>query len=176
MLSRAVILAETVEDVSMIEQICNKKHIIITGTRGSGKSTLLREIVDKADICSDIPGIITWCEPGNAVYMRMLGSDDNIVIGTFNPESTSKENRMSPVQSGFDVHGVMLLEQLINSNSEWVLIDEIGYLESTSDKYIEKLKLLFEKKRVMAVVRKQETELINWIIGLEDAYVIDLDE
>lgn len=157
------------------KQLQNKKHIIITGSRGSGKSTLLKEIVDKASTGNRIPGIITWCEPGKAVYMRMAGGNDNVIIGTYNNDSALKENKMRPVKSGFDEYGVIFLEQLMQDKSEWVLIDEIGYLESAADRYIKKLKLLFEKKRVLAVVRKQETELIKYIVNQKNSFIIDLD-
>ncbi len=152
-----------------------KKHIIITGSRGSGKSTLLKNILNEADFGSSIPGIITWCEKEKAVYMQRIGSADKVTVGVFNPDSTAGENRMNPVEDGFNVQGVYLLNQLIEDDSPWIYIDEIGYLESTCDKYIEKLNQAFEKKRIIAVVRKQETELLKKLISRQDALVVDLD-
>ncbi|MCQ2518899.1 MAG: hypothetical protein MJ107_00065 [Lachnospiraceae bacterium] len=122
-----------------------------------------------------IPGIVTWSEPKRAVYMRKSDSDKVITIGEFNPDSTSKENRMIPVPDGFDIHGVNVLDSLINDSSEWVFIDEIGYLESSSIRYLEKLDELLDKKRVFAVVRKQEIKHIQDIIARSDVLVIDLD-
>lgn len=152
-----------------------KKHIIITGSRGSGKSTLLKNILNEAEFGSSIPGIITWCEKGKAVYMQRIGSADKVTVGVFNPDSMVGENRMNPVEDGFNVQGVYLLNQLIEDKCPWVFVDEIGYLESTCDKYIEKLNQAFEKKRVIAVVRKQETELLEKLISRQDALVVDLD-
>lgn len=186
------------------EHMSDKKHIVITGGRGSGKSTLLKKILteygevlahstigngvpilptgnssllnsSEENPLLPIPGIITWSEPKRAVYMRKSDSDKVITIGEFNPDSTSKENRMIPVPDGFDIHGVNVLDELMNNPSEWVFIDEIGYLESSSVQYLNKLDELLAKKRVLAVVRKQEIRHIQDIIARSDVLVIDLD-
>lgn len=156
-----------------MNNIFDKKHIIITGLRDSGKSTLLKKLLPQ--LGTDIPGITTWCEPQKAVYMRLSGTDAPIIVGQFNPDSTSKENRMMPVPDSFNIHGVAFLDSLINAPSEWVSIDEIGYLESTCTAYTEKLYEVFDKKRVIAVVRKQDIEFLNNLCNRTDAKVIDLD-
>lgn len=164
-------------DYAKIEkQMSQKKHIIITGSRGSGKSTLLRALSSKIGEGKVLPGLVTWCEPGKAVYMSLLGSDDHICVGKFNPESKTRENRMLAVKDGFEVGGVACLLRLIADESEWITIDEIGYLETKSGDYIKKLDEAFDKKRVMAVVRKQELHHIYNIVNREDALVIDLDD
>lgn len=156
--------------------IKNKKHVIITGNRGSGKTTLLGKILCETEIGKDIQGIVTFCEPRKAVYMRQLNTDNRITVGIFNPESTTKENRMHPTSDGFNKYGVEILEQLLLSEATWISIDEIGYLESKCLPYTEKLNRLFEMKRVIAVVRKQEIEFIKSILNREDVWVIDLDQ
>ena len=40
---------------------------------------------------------------------------------------------------------------------------------------MEKMNQAFEKKRVIAVVRKQETELLKKLISRQDVLVVDLD-
>lgn len=155
--------------------IQDKKHIIITGGRGSGKTTLITEAGDNLEFIKSAPGLVTWVESGKAVFMQELGNTDAVKVGEFDPQSMSAENRMRPVPDGFDIYGVRILENLINSDSEWVTIDEIGYLEGTSPSFLKKLDELFIKKRVIAVVRKQNIKHINDIIGREDACVIDLD-
>lgn len=163
--------------ISLVKnQIKSKKHVIITGDRGSGKTTLLQKILCHTEIGRNSRGLVTWCEPGKAVYMKCVDSDDKVMIGIFNPDSTSKENRMRPVSQGFSEYGVLTLQHFAESNAEWISIDEIGYLESSCYTYIEKLEELFEKKRVIAVVRKQETELIKKIVSRSDVLIIDLDK
>ena len=108
--------------------------------------------------------------------MRKLGTSGQVQIGKFNPDSTSPENRMTPIIENFDGYGAAVLDSLINDASEWITIDEIGYLEGTSRFFINKLNELFERKRVMAVVRKQDIKHINEIISREDTLAIDLDK
>lgn len=153
--------------------ISEKKHLIITGSRGSGKSTLLKKYIEYYG--DAIPGIITWCEPGKAVYMRASDDDSFTTIGLYSSDGASKENRMIPVQDGFTEYGVNALTRLINSKTEWMYIDEIGYLEATSKEYLAKLNEAFQRKKVMAVVRKQKLEFLRDIINQKDALVIDLD-
>lgn len=153
----------------------DKKHIVITGDRGSGKTTLLNEVRDKLMSTDCTPGLVTWAEPGKGVFMRGLGCVESVAVGEFDPNIKAKENRMKPVPDGFELKGVLILDNLINSDSEWVTIDEIGYLERTSPTYLKKIDELFDRKRVMAVVRKQEINHINAIIVRDDAFTIDLD-
>lgn len=156
-------------------QIQAKKHIFITGTRGSGKTTLIDELKDRFGSKDSIPGMITWCVPGEAVYMRKAGGCESVIIGKYDPHSLPPENNMKTVPDGFLVFGLSLLEELIHDASEWVLIDEIGFLEGSCQPYLKKLEELFERKRVMAVVRKQDIEHLNAILHREDALVLDLD-
>ncbi len=154
----------------------DKRHIVITGAIGSGKSTLLRKLRGKISSKDSIPGLITWNEPGKAVYMRRIEEDESVMIGEYDPQGLSKRNRMRPVPDGFNKYGVSLLDDFINDKSEWVTIDEIGFLEGSCQPYINKLNELFEQKRVIAVVRKQDIKHINDIIQRADAFVIDMDE
>lgn len=151
------------------------RHIVITGGRGSGKTTLLNELRDKLKLADCTPGLVTWAKPGQGVFMKEIGCAESVAVGEFDPDSTAKENRMKPVPGGFDIYGVSILNKLINSDSEWVTIDEIGYLEESSASFLAKLEELFSRKRVIVVVRKQDIKHINDIIKREDAFTIDLD-
>lgn len=157
------------------KEIQDKKHIIITGAIGSGKSTLLKKLRAKMGIGDSVPGLITWNAQRKAVYMRKVGDDEPVVIGEYNPHSKSTRNRMKPVPDGFNIYGVSILDDFINDNSEWVTVDEIGFLERDCKAYIEKLMELFEQKRVIAVVRKQDIKHINDIMHRGDALIIDMD-
>lgn len=158
------------------EQIQNKKHIVITGAIGSGKSTLLRLLKGKMGFDVTIPGLITWNSRRKAVYMRKAGDEKSVVIGKFDTNSLPTRNRMQPVPDGFNIHGVAMLEELIKDPSEWVTVDEIGFLEKDCQPYLDKLTELFEQKRVIAVIRKQDMKHINDIVHRKDAVVIDLDD
>lgn len=157
------------------KQIQDKKHIVITGAIGSGKSTLLKELRDKMGLGEQVPGLITWNEHRKAVCMRKAGDKEVVVIGEYNPNGLSTGNRMKPVPEGFNRYGVSVLENFIMDSSEWVTIDEIGFLECDCQPYLEKMMELFEQKRVIAVVRKQDIKHINDIVHRKDALVVDLD-
>lgn len=157
------------------EQMQDKKHIVITGAIGSGKTTLLKELRDKMGLGEQVPALITWNAQKKAVYMRKAGTNESVVIGEYNPNGMQKGNRMKPVLEGFNQYGVSILEDFIKDSSEWVTIDEIGFLESECQPYLEKLMELFEQKRVIAVVRKQDIKHINDIVHRKDALVVDLD-
>ncbi len=144
-----------------------KKHLIITGNRGSGKTTLLNSIA-----CADIR---TRAEKGKAVYLYDNGTGKETVIGTFIPDSTGAENRMSICKEGFLGLGISALKRCIESENEFAVIDEIGYLETQCDKYCSELQKLFDLKRVIAVVRKQEIPFLKALAEREDVFVIDLD-
>ncbi|MCQ2527411.1 MAG: nucleoside-triphosphatase [Lachnospiraceae bacterium] len=159
----------------ILDKMRDKKHIVISGAIGSGKSTLLKSLRDKMGLGDNAPGLITWSVKEKAVYMCKVGSDETVVVGEYNPRSLLPRNRMQPVQDGFNINGVSMLEAMINGASEWVTIDEIGYLERDCQPYIDKLMELFERKRVIAVVRKQDIKHINDIMNRDDALVIDLD-
>lgn len=144
-----------------------KRHLIITGNRGSGKTTLLNSFA-----CADIR---TYAEKGKCVYLYDSASGKETVIGKFSPESESMENRMAVCTEGFLGLGISALQNCIENENNFAVIDEIGYLETQCDEYCDKLRKLFDLKRVIAVVRKQEIPFLKELTEREDAFVIDLD-
>ncbi|MCQ2418066.1 MAG: NTP transferase domain-containing protein [Oscillospiraceae bacterium] len=145
-----------------------KRHLIITGNRGSGKTTLLNSFA-----CADIR---TWAEKGKGVYLCDSYTGRSARIGIFSPESTSTENRMRICREGFLETGIPAVKHCMNHEHEFAVIDEIGYLETQCEEYCQTLQQLFDTKRVIAVVRKQEDPFLDSLIKREDAFVIDLDQ
>lgn len=80
------------------------------------------------------------------------------------------------MQDGFTSLGVPALKRCTDSDSPWVAIDEIGYLEAQCEPYHAALRHLLEKKRVAAVVRKQDLPFLQELCSREDAFVVDLDD
>ena len=148
-----------------------KRHIIITGSRSSGKTTLLSGLFPE-----ELPGITTWAEPKKAVYLRENISRETFTVGVFDVNREGNGNRMVPLPDAFETLGVSLLERCAKSESAWVTVDEVGYLEASCTPYIAALDELFEKKQVAAVVRKQELPFLRRLCGREDAFVLDLDD
>ena len=148
-----------------------KRHLILTGTRGSGKTTLLKALFPEP-----LPGLTTWAEPKRAVYLRDNLSGEKAQVGVFDETLPGPGNQMVPVQVGFTSLGVTTLEQCMESDSQWVSIDEIGYLEARCDAYQKALRMLLERRQAAAVVRKQELPFLKELCSREDAFVVDLDD
>lgn len=118
--------------------------------------------------------ITTWAEPRKAVFLRCGQSSEALQIGAFDASLPGSENLMRPQPEALR-QAACLLEKLAAQHGEWVAIDEIGYLECTCPEYRQSLLALFEKKRVLAAVRKQELPFLKQLLCRQDAFVIDLD-
>lgn len=152
-------------------QSSGKRHLILTGSRESGKTTMLLGLFPQA-----LPGLTTWAQPKKAVYLKDNLSGETAQIGAYDPLSSGVENRMIIVEDGFTASGIPALARIMESESEWITIDEIGYLESGCDAYKDAIRDLFDKKRVAAVIRKQDIPFLNELVCREDAFVVDLDD
>lgn len=151
-------------------RISGKRHLLLTGSRGSGKSTLLKKLIGL-----DAPGIVTWAVPGDGVFLRETATNEQVRIGHYDPASSGESNRMQPDPEGFTGLGIPALMRCVRSDSEQILIDEIGYLETRHPGYCDALRQLLAEKSVIAAVRKQELSFLTELLGREDAFVIDLD-
>lgn len=109
-----------------------------------------------------MPRIRTRAVPGQAVYL------EQILVGQYDPMLPGTDRKMRPVEEGF-LLAAQRLEELANAPGDWVAIDEVGYLEPSW--YLEKLRALMERKRLLAVVRKEELPSVP----TDDALVVDLD-
>ena len=148
-----------------------KRHLLLTGGRGSGKTTLL------GSLCPEpLPGVTTWADPGKAVYLREENTGRETVIGCFDPTLPGMETKMQPVSRGLQTLGVNALRRCVQHPSPWVQVDEIGYLELTCPEYCQALRQLFEKKQVLAAVRKQDAPFLNELLHRQDVFVVDLDD
>ncbi len=147
-----------------------KRHLILTGNRGTGKTTLLQQLFPEKH-----PGLTTWAQPRQAVFLRDNLSGETIQVGAFDPTLPGPGNQMVLMQDGFSSLGVPALMRCMESDSPWITIDEIGYLESRCEDYRNTLRCLLEKKQMAAVVRKQDLPFLRELCSREDAFVVDLD-
>ena len=148
-----------------------KRHLILTGDRGSGKTTLLRALFPEK-----LPGLTTWAQPKQAVYLQDNATGETVQVGAFDPSLPGPGNQMVLMQDGFSSLGVPTLMRCMESDSPWICVDEIGYLEALCRPYHEALRLLLERKQVAAVVRKQGLSFPEELRSREDAFVVDLDD
>lgn len=162
-------MRQTVESIMKSFQNSGKKHLLITGNRGVGKTTRFREIVKIFTEENELPGISTYAVPREYVMLRENGTETERKIGVFS-------DWMYPVAEGFLELGIPALERAKESNSEWVSIDELGFLESDNLPFQKAVQELFDTKRVIAILRKQEIPFLEALKQRKDAFVIDLDE
>lgn len=97
-------------------------------------------------------------------------------VGAFDGTLPGPENQMALIRDGFATLGVLALQRCGKSHSQWITIDEIGYLEAQCEPYHEALRELLEKKRVAAVVRKQDLPFLAELCNREDVFAVDLDD
>ena len=86
-------------------------------------------------------------------------------------------NAMEMVEDGFLRCGIPAIERYLrNQPTEYFVIDEIGYLESSCPVFQERVEELLDHSRVIAVLRKQSTEFLDRLREREDAVLLDLDD
>ena len=122
-----------------------------------------------------IPGILTHAEARCAVWLEETATGKRARIGWYDETLPGTENKMHPDGEGFDALGIPALARLAQNEREWVMIDEIGYLETECSAYCEAIRALMVKKRVVAAVRKQKLDFLDELKSREDVYLLDLD-
>lgn len=132
------------------EWLMSKKHILVTGTRNTGKTTLL-DSFDQQE--GPFDGIRTYKEDDKVYLADRRDPENRMIIGK------KSVNRMVPVPTGFHLLGIKLLNKCMNSNQEIILIDEVGFLEATSPSYVNKIIELAHQKRLILVMREQDSVL-----------------
>ena len=155
-------------------RVSGKHHLLLTGGRGTGKTTLLRALVPL--LCPGAQEITTAAYPADRVEIRESVGGKIAVIGRFDPALPPGENRMRPVADGFLLLGVPALHRMAAGESEWAVLDELGYLENSCPEFRQAVEALLDAKRVLAVVRKQDTPFLTALCARQDAFVVDLDD
>ena len=110
------------------------------------------------------------------MYLRENATGETALAGFFDPDIPGSENRMRPKKEAFRDLGTAALARCARGESSWVSIDEIGYLECGCPKYCRAVLDLMEKKRVAAVIRKQELPFLTELCSRPDVFCVDLDQ
>ena len=140
-------------------RVSGKRHLLLTGGRGTGKTTLLRALVPL--LCPGAQEITTAAYPADRVEIRESVGGKIAVIGRFDPALPPGENRMRPVADGFLLLGVPALHRMAAGESEWAVLDELGYLENSCPEFRQAVEALLDAKRVLAIVRQQDTPFLT---------------
>ena len=70
-----------------------------------------------------------------AVYLKENTSGDTAQVGAFDPALPGPGNQMVPLRDGFLSLGVPALARCMESDSPWITVDEVGYLEARNEVY-----------------------------------------
>ncbi len=97
-------------------------------------------------------------------------------VGAFDESLPGPGNQMVLRQDGFRSLGVPALARCMESDSPWVTVDEVGYLEAQSDVYHDALRQLLEQKQTAMVIRKQSLPFLQELLSREDGFTVDLDD
>ena len=100
---------------------------------------------------------------------------DTKLPGTGHPAPQQSGNQMTPDIDGFLGLGLTAVTRAIDSASQWAVIDELGYLEGSCKEFCDAVFRLFDRKRVIAVLRSQSTPFLDALRAREDVFVYDLD-
>lgn len=155
-----------------------KKHLLLTGSKKSGKTHLVQELSTLLGYESPnlIPGITTLVHPHSHVSIKDHLTGETSVIGRFSPSAGQTGHQMSPVPEGFLTLGISAMERAMSSTSDWVLLDELGYLENDCPAFQDTILTLFHKKRTITVIRKESSSFLDALRSRTDVYLLDLDE
>lgn len=183
-----------------------KKHLLLTGSRGSGKSTLAKALAGLLGGTGDdflLPGFTTFVLPKEKVILRENTTGRQAVIGRYQEPEDGDDSAggcMKPVMAGLETLGQEILSGCLEGKGaaslsmpggeealggppaerelwdSWVMLDELGYLESGCEVFCRAVEALFKKKRVLAVVRKLPTAFLDRLRSRKDVYLYDLDD
>lgn len=147
--------------------LSGKRSLILTGEKQCGKTSVLRAMTNDAKL----PGFHTYLrqDATRTVWLQDNLTDETVQIGRI------QNGMMQPMMQNFETRGVQLLQAAENAQSEFVLLDEIGFLECNCPAFCAAVLHVFDKKRLLAVVRKQTLPFLDALKQREDVYCVDLE-
>ena len=153
-----------------------KRHLFLTGQKQVGKSTLLRLLIQQCGLdCGGFetrPLLINGERRG--FYLHALSD-----VSVFQQDaviSVRLAQRLSvPVPEAFEQNGVAVLNAALTDSHPYVLMDEIGRLESRSAGFCTAvLSVLDGLKPVIGVLQDCQSDLVQQIKSRPDVQVIDV--
>ena len=153
-----------------------RRHIFLTGARQVGKSTILRGLMKRRGL--DCAGFETqpfyiWDERrGFTLHGRveMPPYENDCIVCV-----RVGERRSVPVLPVFEENGVDILKRSLESESPWLLMDELGRLEREAARFCAQvLACLDSGKRVLGVLQACDAPLVCAVRAREDVSVIEV--
>ncbi len=142
-------------------------NILITGSKGSGKSYLISKILEITQFTST--GFITVaCTDG----FKMVNLES-----TYSKRISLCKNHVNVgIESSFETFGVSCLKATLLSNSDIIIMDELGRFERHCHLFIEMVNKILDSKRwTLIVIKKEDIEYLEKIKQRNDVILFDLD-
>ena len=153
-----------------------RRHIFLTGARQVGKSTILRGLMKRRGLdCAGFetqPFYIGDERRGFTLHGRvnMPPYENNCIVCV-----RVGEQRSVPVLPVFEENGVDILKRSLDSESPWLLMDELGRLEREAARFCAQvLACLDSGKRVLGVLQACDAPLVCAVRAREDVSVIEV--
>ena len=153
-----------------------RRHIFLTGARQVGKSTILRGLMKRRGLdCAGFetqPFYIGDERRGFTLHGRvdMPPYENDCIVCV-----RVGERRSVPVLSVFEENGVDILKRSLDSESPWLLMDELGRLERDAARFCAQvLACLDSGKRVLGVLQACDAPLVCAVRAREDVSVIEV--
>ena len=137
----------------------------------SGKTSLLASLFPER-----LPGITTWAEPYKSVFMKDNTTGESVKIAEYDNRIQGTKLKMVLIGDRMCSFGIPVLDHCMKNESDWITIDEIGFLEEACDPYKDAIRKLLDHKQVAAVVRKQDIPFLNELRERSDVFLVDLDQ
>lgn len=157
------------------------KNILLTGEIQVGKSTIINSVIDKYFKNKLISGFKTLpfyeCVKKKGYYITDQLEKNNMVtqaniIGVISEE----RNRCFGISEAFENKGVDILKRAVNTDSDLILLDEIGFFENDSENFKSMIMDVFEiETRVIGVLKKKDTKFLNSIKSRKDIKIIEVN-
>ena len=153
-----------------------RRHIFLTGARQVGKSTILRGLMKRRGLdCTGFetqPFYIGDERRGFTLHGRvnMPPYENDCIVCV-----RVGERRSVPVLPVFEENGVDILKRSLESESPWLLMDELGRLEREAAQFCAQvLACLDSGKRVLGVLQACDAPLVCAVRAREDVSVIEV--
>ena len=153
-------------------------HIFLNGDVQIGKSTIINKVIEKLNI--PYKGFMTYGadykdDGSSVVYISPADNLNDKTIAAL--RYGSGHLKMKVNKEAFEIKGVEILKESLNSDIDLVLMDEIGFMESNFDGFKNAVRSLLDSdKNILGVVRNKDTEFLNEIRNHASVQVVEVNK
>ena len=153
-------------------------HIFLTGDVQIGKSTIISKVIEQLNV--PYKGFRTYGadykdDGSSVVYISPADNlKDKTIVAN---RDGSGHSKIKVNKEAFEIKGVEILKESLNSDIDLVLMDEIGFMESNFDGFKNAVRsLLNSDKNILGVVRNKDTEFLNEIRNHASVQVVEVNK